>query len=61
MESIARQSEVSKRTLYKYFPNKETIFEALVSELLEVACGNPLVVYSKELPIKDQISCIIDH
>ena len=35
MESIATRAEVSKRTLYKHFPSKEAVFEAVLALLLE--------------------------
>ena len=33
MENIAKRAEVSKRTLYKYYPSKEDVYEALVEKL----------------------------
>ncbi len=33
MENIARKSKVSKRTLYKYFPLKEMLFQTIVDTL----------------------------
>lgn len=35
MESIASRAEVSKRTLYKHFPSKEAVFEAVLLLLIE--------------------------
>ena len=35
MESIATRAEVSKRTLYKHFPSKEAVFEAVLLLLIE--------------------------
>jgi TetR/AcrR family transcriptional regulator of autoinduction and epiphytic fitness len=35
MESIATRAEVSKRTLYKHFPSKDAVFEAVLALLLE--------------------------
>lgn len=35
MHNIAEQAEVSKRTLYKYFPTKEELFNALIDEILD--------------------------
>ncbi|ODS04187.1 TetR/AcrR family transcriptional regulator [Vibrio scophthalmi] len=34
MEGIAKEAGVSKRTLYKYYPNKEALFEVIVSTLM---------------------------
>jgi len=35
MEAIATRAEVSKRTLYKHFPCKEAVFEAVLALLIE--------------------------
>ena len=35
MESIAARAEVSKRTLYKHFPSKEAVLEAVLTLLME--------------------------
>src|SRR5580658_7461432 len=35
MESIATRAEVSKRTLYKHFPSKEAVFEAVLALMIE--------------------------
>lgn len=35
MESIAARAEVSKRTLYKHFPSKEAVFDAVLALLIE--------------------------
>ncbi|GAB2643944.1 TetR/AcrR family transcriptional regulator [Vibrio panuliri] len=34
MEGISKQAGVSKRTLYKYYPNKEALFEVIVDNLM---------------------------
>lgn len=61
MENIAKEAEVSKRTLYKYFPNKEALFDAIIEKLLAAACGFAPFVYSKADSIENQLSKIIDH
>lgn len=33
MEAISKKAEVSKRTLYKYYPTKEALFSAMVEQL----------------------------
>ena len=35
MESIAARAEVSKRTLYKHFPSREAVFDAVLALLIE--------------------------
>ncbi|MGR5063143.1 TetR/AcrR family transcriptional regulator [Photobacterium sp. DNB22_13_2] len=34
MEAISKKAEVSKRTLYKYYPTKESLFEVIVERLV---------------------------
>lgn len=34
MEGIAKHAGVSKRTLYKYYPNKDALFEVIVDKLM---------------------------
>ncbi|MCW8333858.1 TetR/AcrR family transcriptional regulator [Vibrio sp. SCSIO 43135] len=34
MEGISKQAGVSKRTLYKYYPNKDALFEVIVDRLM---------------------------
>lgn len=34
MEGISRHAGVSKRTLYKYYPNKDALFEVIVDKLM---------------------------
>src|SRR6516164_5134796 len=35
MESVARRAGVSTKTLYRLFPNKAAVFEAMVTERME--------------------------
>lgn len=61
MENIAKMAEVSKRTLYKYYPSKDAIFDALIEKLLESVCGNVGFTYSKSKSIEEQIGEIIEQ
>src|ERR1700730_11335140 len=36
MESVARRAGVSTKTLYRLFPNKAAVFEAMVAERIDV-------------------------
>lgn len=60
MENIAKQAMISKRTLYKYFSNKDEIFDAIVSELLASFCQYANFTYSTELPLKEQLQSIVN-
>lgn len=59
MHNIAERAEVSKRTLYKYYPTKEVLYHALIDELLDQADETTNFKYSSKLPIKNQIETII--
>lgn len=61
MENIAKVAEVSKRTLYKYYPNKEAIFDAIIEKLLAAVCGFIPAPYSKSESLENQLSKLIDH
>jgi TetR/AcrR family transcriptional regulator of autoinduction and epiphytic fitness len=61
MENIAKIAEVSKRTLYKYYPNKEEIFDAIIEKLLIAVCATILDSYSKSESIEKQLTKIIDY
>jgi TetR/AcrR family transcriptional regulator of autoinduction and epiphytic fitness len=60
MENIAKLALVSKRTLYKYFSNKDEIFDVIVSELLESFCQYANFNYKKDLPIAEQLQNIVN-
>ncbi len=59
MQNIADQAMVSKRTLYKYYPTKEDLYNALIDEVL--SCVDVLYQkpYSSELSIHEQIERIV--
>lgn len=59
MESIANNADVSKRTLYKYYPNKDEIFDDIINLLLESFCTYSSFSYSKETPLESQLENII--
>lgn len=60
MENVAKEAEVSKRTLYKYYPNKDALFEAILDKLMTAVCGNVPVPYSKTESIESQLTKIIE-
>ncbi len=41
MDAIAAEAEVSKRTVYSYFPGKDALFEAVMTDLCESETGMP--------------------
>jgi len=60
MENIAKIAEVSKRTLYKYYPNKDAIFDSIISFILESFAKFTKITYSKEKEIEEQLESIIN-
>ena len=61
MHRIAEDAEVSKRTLYKYFPTKEELIEAIIDRLMEGFLEMKLPDFSENQPIDQQISKLLDH
>lgn len=60
MHNIAESAEVSKRTLYKYFPNKDELYSALIDELLDRVYENKQT-YCPEVPLKEQLEEIVKN
>ncbi|MBV7397230.1 TetR/AcrR family transcriptional regulator [Mameliella sediminis] len=56
MDRIAARSEVSKRTLYKYFESKENLFRSIVAELSERFSGLCEFGYVRGRPIRQQLT-----
>ncbi|MBT5954795.1 TetR/AcrR family transcriptional regulator [bacterium] len=61
MHRIAELAQVSKRTLYKYYPNKDSLYAALIDELLNKVCGLPELEFVKDVPIKKQLETIVEN
>ncbi len=59
MHNIAEMAEVSKRTLYKYFSNKEELYDALVDEILDRFQDVSQEVYSSNSSIEEQIKKLV--
>jgi len=60
MHNIAESAEVSKRTLYKYFPNKDELYSALIDELLDRIYENKQP-YCPEQPLREQLEKIVTN
>jgi len=60
MHNIAELAGVSKRTLYKYFPNKDELYSALIDELLDRVFENKQD-YCQEKTIKEQLEQIVKN
>ena len=55
MESIATRAEVSKRTLYKHFPSKDAVFEAVLALLIERVDPLGKLHYDKQRDFAEQL------
>lgn len=58
MENISKNAKVSKRTLYKYYPTKDDLFNAIALKLIP-ECLVETLNYNKNVSIEDQITSII--
>jgi TetR/AcrR family transcriptional regulator of autoinduction and epiphytic fitness len=60
MHNIACLAEVSKRTLYKYYPTKEELYTALIDVVLHQMQGLYNFDYEAEQNVIEQIEKIVD-
>ena len=59
MHNIANLAEVSKRTLYKYYPSKEQLYFALIDEILNRVEGMYDLPYTDETEVSEQIAQVV--
>jgi len=60
MHHIAERAEVSKRTLYKYFPNKDVLYNSLIDALLEDLHDMYEFEYIPGSPMKEQLERVVE-
>lgn len=60
MHNIALKAEVSKRTLYKYYPSKEDLYFALIDSILDQVSDMHSFTYNKDQSLEELISSVID-
>ncbi|OZS41573.1 TetR/AcrR family transcriptional regulator [Photobacterium sanguinicancri] len=58
MEAIAKQAEVSKRTLYKYYPTKDSLFSVIVDRLLDGCKVMKTLTFDADVEIRSQLVAI---
>lgn len=58
MEAISKKAEVSKRTLYKYYPTKESLFEVIVERLVSNVKVISSIPFNPDLNIQEQLTHI---
>lgn len=55
MEGISKHAGVSKRTLYKYYSNKEALFDVIVDKLMCRFDDQSIVEFEPSLPLEQQL------
>ena len=61
MEAIAKQAEISKATLYKYFPDKQAIFRAISARLFLQLEKLVIAGLAKEKPLDERIALALSE
>ena len=61
MTKVATDAGVSKRTLYRHFASKETLFYAILEDVLDDALSYVSTPYSSEEPLLPQVEKIIER
>ncbi|MGF1700231.1 TetR/AcrR family transcriptional regulator [Photobacterium makurazakiensis] len=56
MEAISKKAEVSKRTLYKYYPTKESLFSVIVERMLSNVKTLSDIPFDPQQPVKTQLN-----
>ncbi len=58
MEGISKQAGVSKRTLYKYYPNKDALFEVIVDRLMCRFDDQCNIEFDSAIAIDEQLTAL---
>ena len=58
MELVAREANVSKRTLYNHFETKDALFHAILLRLQNQLRTGNVITYDKSLPVETQLLTI---
>ncbi|OYD06759.1 TetR/AcrR family transcriptional regulator [Paludifilum halophilum] len=61
MDDIARQMDISKATLYKYFSSKDNIIEAVVDDYISYIEGNDHVISDERVPFPTRFQKAFEH
>lgn len=59
MEGIAKQANVSKRTLYKYYPNKDALFQEIIRSLLQRFSEGSPVKFDPTIAVEEQLTQLL--
>lgn len=60
VDDIAERAQVSKRTLYRYFPSKEDLFDAIVKLALTQHPPEAESTFDHDRPLEDQLRELVD-
>ncbi len=60
MEEIAKRAAVSKVTLYKYFPDKQTLYESLVRDIYDTERIDMREIQSRDEGFHEKMNTIIE-
>lgn len=61
MDDIAKRAEVSKRTVYNHFDNKDALFSAIMVEMMSLLCTFEHVPFSTETALELQLSLVAEQ
>lgn len=59
MDGVADLAEVSKRTIYNHFDNKDELFVAVIDEVIASMVSAGEVVFDPEVPIREQLLKVV--
>lgn len=60
MDRVAAVAEVSKRTVYNHFPSKEVLFDETLVQLFQTAAASQERAYRSDLPLRAQLTELIE-
>ena len=60
IDRIAERAKVSKRTLYKHFPSKEALFDAIMAIVFAPIQQNDKATLKPDSPLKDQLAELVE-
>jgi TetR/AcrR family transcriptional regulator of autoinduction and epiphytic fitness len=61
MDDIAKQAEVSKRTVYNHFASKELLFNAIMAEMLTLFHSIECIPFSLEISVEIQLRQLVEQ
>ncbi|WP_076415538.1 TetR/AcrR family transcriptional regulator [Shewanella sp. UCD-KL12] len=61
MDDIAKRAEVSKRTVYNHFANKDALFSAIMVEMMSLLCTFEHVPFSTDTSIEQQLTLVAEQ